>query len=331
MKKYLYVFVICILLIIITFVIVNARGDRQESVVSELPFKVVMILPGPITDGSWSQSGYEALVRIKDEFKIATQYHQNVQVQDIESLVSAYAKEKSVFIIGFGGEYSAALEQEAIRYPQMEFALVGNYPGNGKNYGCLSTKRGAFHLAGVFAALNTKSNVIGIITGEDLTHTRAENASLEQGVQDINPEIRVLNQYVGSWNNKLESLRVAKDLIGSNVDILVVNVDHANDDIHKYATDMNIKTISVVTNSKEKFPNTVIGSIVIDNYNLLRYGVDLYLQGKWEGKIYNLGLVEGVMFFDININKLNTQQRQTYKDVYKRLIQKRITNLSRVD
>jgi basic membrane protein A len=54
--------------------------------------KVAIVMPGNITDKSWTQAGYEGLMRIKDELGLETAYSEKVAQPDQAEAMADYAR-----------------------------------------------------------------------------------------------------------------------------------------------------------------------------------------------------------------------------------------------
>ncbi|MDZ4121467.1 MAG: BMP family ABC transporter substrate-binding protein, partial [Candidatus Cloacimonadaceae bacterium] len=249
---------------------------------------------------------------------------EKVVPDQLESAVSEYAHESDLFVIAHGGEYVDALQPIALMYPQIKFAVVGRYPGNGRNYGSISTGNGFCYLAGVIAAMKSRSGHISAIFGKELTHLRAQYDAYVSGAKFINNDIKVSAKYVGSWDDQPLALKLAAELMDVNSDVMLVNLDYISPAVHRLATERGIKTISITTDERKDFPNTVLAALLTDFSKQMSAGIKLFLQGKWEGKLYRFGLSEGVTFVELQENVLDENQRASYDRIFTNLIQKQI-------
>jgi basic membrane protein A len=78
-------------------------------------FKVAMILPGPIDDQAWSQSGHEGLQLIEKEIGAEVAYtadSSSMSEAEVEQIFRQYATEGYDFIIAHGGQYIPAAEMK---------------------------------------------------------------------------------------------------------------------------------------------------------------------------------------------------------------------------
>ena len=88
---------------------------------------IALILPGVITDQSWSQLAYEALEDLKDE-GYDTAYTESVTAADAETVFRTYADQGYDLIIGHGSEFTEAAVTVAGDYPDTYFFCTNKCP-----------------------------------------------------------------------------------------------------------------------------------------------------------------------------------------------------------
>lgn len=324
MKTKLYIGSIFLILLAIAFFITRPEPPIEAFNRDQYPFKVLLILPHNIDDGSWNQLGYEALIKIGTEENINVDYRQNVSSDSLAAIIDEYSTEESLFVIALGGEFTASLEPVARKYPQIKFAVVGRYAGNGRNYGSISTGNGNCYLAGVLAAMKSTSGHIGAVMGIDHAHIKAQYQAFWEGATTINKDIRCTVRYTGSWDDQPTALKHARDLYEAGVDVLLVNHDQISAHIHRYADDNGIQSISMTTDERSKYPNTVIAALMTDMHKQLSTAVKIFLKGQWEGKLYRFGMAEGVTYIDLKEGVLNEEQSQIFERIQALAIQRQI-------
>ncbi|MYR44835.1 BMP family ABC transporter substrate-binding protein, partial [Streptomyces sp. SID5910] len=84
----------------------------------------------------------------------------------------------------------------AEKYPDTTFGIVDSVV-EGKNVASLVfAENEASYLAGVAAAKATKTNTVGFVGGVDVPLIHKFEAGYKQGVQDTNPKVKVISQYL---------------------------------------------------------------------------------------------------------------------------------------
>lgn len=301
MTTYKYQMVWNLILILLSLALASCGGVNSSAAdpVKAAPgsFKVAMLLPGPIDDGAWSQSGYEGLQLIEKELGAQVAYTTSVpqEEEEIKKILRQYAEEGYDFIIGLGGEYIPSAEAVAEEFPRTKFAVTAGYPGNNKNLGGIGFREAEMaYLAGVVAALKTKTNKLAYIGGEAYPHTIEQTVLFERGAKTINPSIEVAIEWVESWSDPVRAKEIAQAQIASGADVLLAVVDGGDPGVFEAAENAGIYAIAWSSDLHDLAPKTILTSVVQRMPALVLEGATLVQQGRWEGKQYRFGLQEGV-------------------------------------
>ncbi|HEC22611.1 MAG TPA: BMP family ABC transporter substrate-binding protein, partial [Chloroflexi bacterium] len=136
------------------------------------PFRVAVVMPSAINDLAFSQSMYDALVAIQEEwgeenFEFAYSEGMFV-VDDAAAAIRDYASQGYDLVIAHGSQYGSSLVEIAPDFPDTSFAwgtTVDTFADQGITnvfaYEARSEQGG--YVNGVMAAMLTESNVIGVI------------------------------------------------------------------------------------------------------------------------------------------------------------------------
>lgn len=273
-----------------------AQPATQSSPVSTSRFRVAMVLPSAIDDKSWSQSGYEGLLKIKEELNAEIAYSDKVVEAEQEQIIRKYAEEQYDFIIGHGGDFTAAIEKVARDFPRIKFALVSGYQGNNANLGGLSARDWELgYLVGTVAGLKTKSGKISFIAGMPYPHIQEQAKYIEVGAKQVRPDVQVSIRYLESWRDHEKARRVAEEELANGADILIPQADAANQDVIAVAQAAGTWAIGMNADQHALAPQTVLTSGLKNVSILVLTGAKLVKEGRWEGKLYKFGMREGVV------------------------------------
>ncbi|NER32504.1 MAG: BMP family ABC transporter substrate-binding protein [Oscillatoria sp. SIO1A7] len=292
------------LLVCIPIACVGNNGDRLPATSPEAArdFRVAIVLPEAIDADPWSKAGYEGLKLIETELGAEVAYAEGIErknPEEIKKIFRQYAFEGFDFIIGHGSEHLTlpALEVAAKEFPRSKFAAIGGGgSGNNHNLGVLEARYGELgYLAGVVAALKTKTNKIGYIGGFDYATLQEEAALLERGAKATKPAVEVAIRWLGGWTDAAKAETIARELMASGVDLFVLHGDPATQPLYPILAKAGIAIIGWNTDQKERSPDAVITSGVLKIPELLLVGATLVREGRWEGRKYRLGLREGVL------------------------------------
>lgn len=115
---------------------------------------------------------------------------------DREEKLSSLAKAGYNPVIGIGFAYQKSIDTVSKKFPKTSFGLVDSVVDNPNVDNITFTEEQGSYLAGVAAALKSKSGNIGFIGGVDLPLIKKFEAGFVQGVQDTKSTAKVSVQYI---------------------------------------------------------------------------------------------------------------------------------------
>ncbi|MDZ8053089.1 MAG: BMP family protein [Aulosira sp. ZfuVER01] len=286
-------------------------------------FKVAMILPGQINDQSWNQSGYEGLKLIQKRLGAQIAYTTSVTRTNAETILRQYAQQDFDFIIIHGGQYLNSSAIVAKEFPRVKFAVVTSYGGNNKNFGALAFRSNEVgYLAGVIAALKTKTNKISFIGGEPQLITQEEAILLKRAALKTKNNLNVSIKWVNSWQDPDKAKSIAATEIANGADVVVTDADLGNFGVLQAVS--GNKSISAITwmyaiaGVQQKYQlaaNNIVTRVVQQVPQLLLEGATLAQQGRWEGKQYKFGILEGVQDLKSFNSSLTSPQAELVESI----------------
>ncbi|GCB46492.1 BMP family protein [Streptomyces sp. NL15-2K] len=151
-------------------------------------------------DQSFNDAAYAGLEQAKKEFGYDTADIEPTEGEtdaDKTQRLVSLAKQGHNPVIGVGYAYAPAVKEAAAKYPDTTFGIVDDSTISAKNVADLVfSEEQASYLAGVAAAKNTKSDVVGFVGGVDIPLIHKFQAGFAQGVKDTDPKVQVLSQYL---------------------------------------------------------------------------------------------------------------------------------------
>ncbi len=279
-------------------------NNQALNVTAETPgaFKVAILLPGRINDNGWSQAGYQGLKLIEKQLGAEVAYRANVPPADWEKLFRQYAQQEFDFLILHSEDYLAAAKVVAKEFPRVKFAVTGSYAGNNNNFGALAFRSGEIgYLAGVVAALKTKTNKVAYFGGQPYPITKEEAALLQRGAKQTKASVVASINWLNTWSDADKARKIALAQIAAGADVLVTDAGEANLGVLKAAQESQgvyaigwMHSPDGVQQTKQPTPKFLLTSVVQHVPSLLLEGATLVQQGRWEGKQYKFGVLEGV-------------------------------------
>lgn len=226
----------------------------------------------------------------------------------IEPALRAFAERHYNLVIGIGFAQAPIIEAVAKDYPNVNFAIVDGV-SQLPNVASLVFKEheGSF-LVGMIAAKTSKTGVLGFLGGMDIGLIHRFAKGYEEGAQSVNPNVRVIENYVGvtdsAWNNPGKGKELALAQIGKGADVIFTAAGNSGlgafDAVEQAGKKDGRAThfvIGVDSNQNGVKPGFVLTSMVKRVDNAVYQIVQDVIEGKFQGGLHVYGLdKDGVAF-----------------------------------
>ena len=220
------IFSICLLAFIVSSCGTKTEAQRNCNIKVGIVFDI-----GGKNDRSFNAAAWEGVKRAEKDLQICLYDVEPGNPTSIEPAMRAFAEKNFDLIIGVGFAQGPIMQKVATDYPNIKFAIVDGviFEADGKtpkqNVASLVFREheGSF-LVGMIAASKSKSGVLGFIGGMDIPLIHRFETGFEEGAKSINPNIKVIDNYVGvtdsAWNNPGRGKELALSQIGQGADII---------------------------------------------------------------------------------------------------------------
>jgi len=126
---------------------------------------------------------------------------------------------KTIFAVGY--RKINAVDEAVQKYPDRDFVMVGDVAQTRPNVASVTFQANqSSYLAGVAAAKTTKTNTIGLVSGEKSVVMEAFEAGYIAGAKSINPDIQILHDYVGDFKNDATAKTLANNMYQAGADVV---------------------------------------------------------------------------------------------------------------
>ena len=195
--------------------------DTPAEPAGDKVYKVAMICDSSISDGGWGAACYNAMVAAAEANGWDHMYTDSIEVSAYVESITSYCALGYDMIFAPGNQYSDAVKEVAAEYPDVYFAVLnGNEALPTDNItSVLPDADQIGYLAGIIAGLMSKTNTLGFIGGMELDTTKAKLAGYAAAAQAINPDIKVLSAYAGSFNDTAKGMELAASMISEGADV----------------------------------------------------------------------------------------------------------------
>jgi basic membrane protein A len=201
------------------------------------------------------------------------------------------------------------MQKVATDYPNIKFAIVDGviFEADGKTpkknvASLVFREHEGSYLVGMIAAAKSKSGTLGFIGGMDIPLIHRFEKGYEEGAKSINPNARVVTNYVGvtdsAWNNPGKGKELAISQIQKGADVIFtaagnsgIGAFDAVEQAGKYPDGTAKRyVIGVDSNQNGVKPGFVLTSMVKRVDNVVFDAVKEVKTGKFEGGFHVFGL-----------------------------------------
>ncbi len=314
-----------LVVIILTAVIGTASTSAQDE-----PLRITLVINGVLGDKSFFDSAQRGMDRLLDE-------GYNIEVNTIElgidpanwesGLGDAMADTDAYDVLIVGtfqmGEF---LAKRVHQYPDKYFIFYDDSvpyddpefcaEGCPNVYSVLYAQNEGSFLAGVYAGAITTSGIegtnpapiIGAIGGQDIPVINDFVVGYEQGACLVNPDVRVLVQYAGGWNDPAKGKEITLAMYEQQADIVFqiaggtgVGVFEAAQEQGHFAIGVDSDQATIIEETDPDQAQHILTSMMKNVDNSLFRAVDLHLAGELPyGEAEVLGIVEGGVGLALN-------------------------------
>src|ERR687888_685493 len=142
----------------------------------------------------------------------------------IEPAMRAFAERGYDLIIGVGFAQAPIMDVVAKDYPGINFAIVDGASQLPNVASLVFKEHEGSYLVGMIAARESRTGTLGFIGGMDIGLIHRFAVGYEEGAKSVNPNVRVIVNYVGvtdtAWNNPGKGKELALAQIGKGADVI---------------------------------------------------------------------------------------------------------------
>ena len=198
---------------------------------------------------------------------------------NIEPAMRAFAERRYDVIIGIGFAQAPILDTVAKDYPDIQFAIVDGVSEQPNVASLVFKEHEGSYLVGILAAMTSTTGTLGFLGGMDIGLIHRFAKGFEEGAKSVNPNIRILENFVGvtdaAWNNPGRGKELALAQIAKGADVIFTAAGNSGlgafDAVEEMGRDANGRAthfvIGVDSNQNMVKPGFVLTSMVkrVDN------------------------------------------------------------------
>ena len=220
--KYKSLFLIA-LVVLLSLVSTGCDDTSAATDPSKIRVGIVFDIGGK-DDRSFNAAAWQGVQRAAKDLPIVLRDIEPGTPNAIEPAMRAFAERNFDLIIGVGFAQAPIMELVAKDYPNIQFAIIDGF-SKLPNVASLGFKEHeGSYLVGILAAKASRTGTIGFLGGMDIGLIHRFAKGYEEGARSVNPNIRVIENYVGvtdsAWNNPGKGKELSLAQIGKGADVI---------------------------------------------------------------------------------------------------------------
>ena len=303
----------------------SGEGGSSNSPEGEDKFKVAVLVPDTINDGSWGTNGYEAAKAVAEAYDGEFSYVEIKSPSEVVTALTDYSERGFDIIFCHGSEYETNCTQVAPNYPNTYYAVSGGttYTENITSID-FKTMEGAY-LAGVVAAKMTETGKVATIGALELPTIMDTMNGFKDGVEATDPNVECILSFTGSNTDVAKARETVLALANNGVDIMDIHCNQASQGAYAAGMEIVDKVKMIAGNGQMSadFPQLMIADTYTSYTNaFLTLAKDVangeFKQG--EGA-YSVGVADGAVMFDLNPEmEIPEEARAAYEEAYQGIL-----------
>lgn len=282
------------------------------------PLKVALVLPGPITDGTFNSAANQGILAAKKRFpNIQVSVRENTPMAQTEEALRAYARDGYDVVIGHGFQFAEPAQKVHGQFPKTWFIVNTAKVGAAPNLASFDNRWGdAGYVAGAVAAMVSKRGTVGHVGAIPVPVIQEYNEGFERGAKRSNPKVNVLSAYVGSFSDVAKGKEVAIGMIERGADVVTVTGNEVVIGVLEAAKEKKVMMIGTAFDSAKFAPDTIVTTALVNFDVNLEAAIGKVLDGTIKPQNYLLGFNEngiGLAGYGKFENQLSAKQKETIR------------------
>lgn len=288
-------------------------GQTEEPAPNENALKVGLIVAGGFGDRSFYDSALEGVTRAENELGIIKSTYECKQDASLYNDLMVEASQNNDIVVVNGFQFYDLVQEIAPQFPDVKYIYIDDALQGPENLTSIDylENEGAF-LAGALAAMVTtytdKEGInpekkIGAVGGMDIPVIRNFMVGYEQGAKYIDPEVKVLINYAGDFEDPAKGKENALDLYGKGADVVFQVAGKTGEGVFQAAKEVGAYAIGVDGDQSYIAPDVIISSMLKQVGLSIYESIQKIQEGTFEmGTVIRYGLNENGVGLTYNDN-----------------------------
>lgn len=260
--------VLSVLLVMLIASCSNTQNSKEEG-----KLRIALVLAGFLGDKSFNDSSYIGAQQAQKDFGIEIKVMESKVPAEWESNLLAMASDNYDLVIGVSTQLQDIINKHAASFPNIKFALIDGV-ADSSNTNVISSifaqNEGSF-LAGAVAAMFTTNTsipnvnsdkVVGWVGGMEIPVLKDFFTGFKQGVEYIDPQIKILQSYAGTFNDPLKGKELTIAQYSQGADIVMNVASGTGNGVLEASKEQNRYAIGVDLDQDSTYPGHIVTSML---------------------------------------------------------------------
>lgn len=228
-------------------------------------------LSGSEENKGFNDLGWDGFKKAEKELGAEVLLVESREQADYEANIRKIAEQKFDIIVGVGFLLTDAINNMAQQYPDIKFAIIDSVVDQPNVASFVFTEEQGSYLVGMLAAYltsitgNDKINpekIVGFVGGMEVPLIEKFEAGYKAGVMTVDPEVKVLSAYTGSFVDAGKGKEVGISEFNNKADVIYHAAGESGLGVFEAAKEKNFFAIGVDTDQKNAAPGFVVASMI---------------------------------------------------------------------
>lgn len=269
---------------------VMVMGLVPAAAYADEPIKVALVYSGVLGDKGYNDLAHAGAERARADFNVEVTELESNEAADWELNFVAMADAGYDLVIGVSSQFHDIMMKHCPEYPDVKFAMIDGVCEAGDNVvSTMFAQNESSFIAGAVCAMMTSKTelegineqaTIGWVGGMDIPVLQDFFIGFEQGAKYINPEIEVLQSFVGNFSDMLKAKELAAAQISQGADVInsVMGVGPL-----EAVNEAGVYGIGIDTNMDGLYPGHIVASTLKHIDNCVYQIIESVVNGTFEG------------------------------------------------
>lgn len=247
-------------------------------------------------DGGFNEAAFRGVERFQAASGVAVLEFEPRAPAQFEQGVAAFARRGATDIVAVGFYYATPLRELAARHADLRFTLIDAVLEAPNVQSVTFREHEGAYLAGMLAAMASRSNAIGFVGAIDIPLIRRFVAGFEAGIASVKPEARFVLNFIGTtpeaFSDSTRAAELATAQFDRGVDVVFAGGGASNAGVFQRAVERGRLAIAVDINQNGLHPGTILTSQLKRVDVAVETSFAAARAGEWRPGVRSLGLAE---------------------------------------